>query len=220
VTKLTLPRLNQTGANEWSDVESNDIAIREIINGEISNENIAAGANIARSKLEASAQGTAGVWYTPKVIPGEETTTSLSPALLATPDEIPGVVMPTNGLIAVGYHANFKSSAGEVGVQTSFAGLFLGANQVKQAGVAEKAQAPRENTFARLYSGGTGVSSGGAGVSAISTTGETFGSPAPATGVCYIYAAAGTYAVSVKFWNSAGTCSVKERALWVWTYGF
>lgn len=49
--QITLPKLNQSGANEWADVEDNDKAIRDVVNGELEDDNIAAGANIALSKL-------------------------------------------------------------------------------------------------------------------------------------------------------------------------
>lgn len=51
MSKVVLPRLNQTGANEWADVESNDVALRDIINGGIDNENIKAGAGITGEKI-------------------------------------------------------------------------------------------------------------------------------------------------------------------------
>jgi len=51
MTKVTLPRLNQTGTNEWSDVESNDVALREVVNGQLTNENLEAAAGIVDTKL-------------------------------------------------------------------------------------------------------------------------------------------------------------------------
>jgi len=51
MTKAILPRVNQTGANEWSDVESNDSALAEVINGQLDNENIKKGAGITDEKL-------------------------------------------------------------------------------------------------------------------------------------------------------------------------
>ena len=53
MTDVVLPHLNQTGTNEWSDVEDNDKAIRDVVNGELDNDNLAAGADIALSKLGA-----------------------------------------------------------------------------------------------------------------------------------------------------------------------
>jgi hypothetical protein len=40
MTQVVLPRLNQTGANEWSDVQSNDEALQKVINGELESDNI------------------------------------------------------------------------------------------------------------------------------------------------------------------------------------
>lgn len=48
---VTLPKLSQTGTNEWADVEDNDKALRDEINGNIENINIDAAAAIAHSKL-------------------------------------------------------------------------------------------------------------------------------------------------------------------------
>lgn len=48
---VTLPKLNQSGTNEWADVEDNDKALRDEINGNIENVNIKSSAAIAHSKL-------------------------------------------------------------------------------------------------------------------------------------------------------------------------
>lgn len=57
MSDITLPKLNQTGTNEWADVEDNDKAIRDVVNGNLDNGNIASSAAIAHSKL---ANATAG----------------------------------------------------------------------------------------------------------------------------------------------------------------
>lgn len=54
---VVLPKLNQTGTNEWADVEDNDKALRDEFNGNIENVNIKSTAAIAHSKL---ANATAG----------------------------------------------------------------------------------------------------------------------------------------------------------------
>lgn len=51
MTQVTLPKLNQTGVNEWSDVEDNDNAIITVVNGGLDNSNIAASAGIVDTKL-------------------------------------------------------------------------------------------------------------------------------------------------------------------------
>jgi hypothetical protein len=39
-------------------------------------------------------------------------------------------------------------------------------------------------------------------------------------GGCFVSAAAGTYDISVQFKASSGSVTVKDRKLWVWTFGF
>lgn len=51
MTQLVLPRLNQVGANEWDDVESNDLAIRAVINGGLDNGNLSGAAAITDANL-------------------------------------------------------------------------------------------------------------------------------------------------------------------------
>ncbi len=43
MTLITLPKINQTGANEWLDVQDNDEAIAKVVNGELNSENIVPG---------------------------------------------------------------------------------------------------------------------------------------------------------------------------------
>lgn len=63
MTHISLPKVNQTGANEWADVQDNDEAIARVVNGELDNDNIKVGAEISRSKLEPAAAPV--VWYPP-----------------------------------------------------------------------------------------------------------------------------------------------------------
>ncbi|MGH2939561.1 MAG: phage tail protein [Solirubrobacterales bacterium] len=44
MTHISLPKVNQTGANEWADVQDNDEAIAKVVNGELDSENIIDGA--------------------------------------------------------------------------------------------------------------------------------------------------------------------------------
>lgn len=54
MTKVVLPRLNQTGANEWADVQTNDEAITQVVNGELANENLSGAAGITAANLVAT----------------------------------------------------------------------------------------------------------------------------------------------------------------------
>ena len=51
MTQITLPNQSVTGANLWSQVEGNDQAIVNVVNGSIKNDNIASDAAISASKL-------------------------------------------------------------------------------------------------------------------------------------------------------------------------
>lgn len=51
MTQITLPNTNITGANLWSQVEGNDQAIVTVVNGNITNDNVAAAAAINASKI-------------------------------------------------------------------------------------------------------------------------------------------------------------------------
>lgn len=219
MSKVTLPRLNQTGANEWSDVEANDVALREVINGGLDNENIAPGANIARSKLEASAQGVSGTWYSPKVVATEESTASATFTTLTTADEIPGVVLPANGQIRVGWSGLVKTS----GIGTGRIALFLGSGAVSNyLGTTEYTLGLGGTQFGLIVTTPVvppeGGGSGGVFMRGVETNG-----PLATTGVSIpainIFAAAGTYSVAVKFRATAGTITAKERKLWVEVHG-
>lgn len=223
MTKLTLPRLNQTGANEWADVESNDVAIREVINGELDSENLKTAAGITRAQLVGEAKPVS--WYTPKVIATEEGRTNTAFGTLTTADEISGVVVPENGLILVGYQARWKSSVAGAGRSA----LFLGANQLQKneitAQAAVETSTPAGTNFVSLSSSANGGLEG-------TTAQTTFGTPATTGtlvgvggttgngGMATIWAAAGTYAISVQFKATSGTVTAKERRLWVAVLGY
>lgn len=51
MTKVVLPRLNQTGVNEWADVQTNDEAIATVVNSEITNENLSGAAGITDANI-------------------------------------------------------------------------------------------------------------------------------------------------------------------------
>lgn len=57
MTHIVLPKTNQTGANEWADVEDNDQAIKNVVNGNLGDDNITTGAAIGLAKLAAGSSG-------------------------------------------------------------------------------------------------------------------------------------------------------------------
>src|SRR4051812_17888140 len=111
MAKVSLPRTNQTGLNEWADVEANDNALKEGIN-EIASEQLGSSsvteakiANLAVTNAKLAAAAKPVVWYTPKVTATEQTRESATYGTLTTADEISSVVLPENGLIMVGFTA-------------------------------------------------------------------------------------------------------------------
>jgi hypothetical protein len=51
MTQVSLPNLKQTGANEWEDVEGNDRALRDVINGQLANDNLSGSAGITGANI-------------------------------------------------------------------------------------------------------------------------------------------------------------------------
>lgn len=197
-------------------------AAAEILNaqlkGEITNAKLAG--SITTEKLSQAKL----VWYTPKIIGTEESRTNVAFGTLTTADEITNVVLPENGLIVIGYKANFKSSVSGAGR----AAIFLGANQLKASNTAGSGapvvvEIATESTIFRLLtsSTGTGLVSASPETTDV-TTGMLLGGGMPSNtsnGLAFVYAAAGTYAVSIQFKASSGSITAKERKLWVATLG-
>jgi hypothetical protein len=209
MAKVILPRLNQTGANEWADVQANDEAIATVVNGEISNENIVAGAAIARSKLEAAAQGIGGEWYSPKVIATEESRTNVAYGTLTTADEITAVVVPTNGKVIINYRAKVKNSvesAGRIAV-------FIDGNQLQLAGGGNSEQALIGTGFNTITTNLGTLATANENI-ADATTGQVI-SQAPLE----VFVAAGTHTVGVRYKASSGSITAKERRLLVEVHG-
>jgi hypothetical protein len=69
MSQIVLPKLSQSGTNEWADVEDNDKAIRDVVNGALDNNNLSGSAGITDANLaspnnsayRALLQSTAGV---------------------------------------------------------------------------------------------------------------------------------------------------------------
>lgn len=174
------------------------------------------------------------------IIATEESRTNTAYGLLTTPDRVQNVLLPTDGLICVAYQALWKESVASAGR----AAIFIGANDLKlpnfgsatiNTGTPPSAWiGGTANTYQPLSTIAAGLrcAVGGTGVGGSdSTLGVTTGvalSSAQNTGselvydggVCLIYAAAGTYDISIQFKSTSGSVSAKERKLWVWTINF
>lgn len=223
MTKVVLPKTNQVGANEWNDVEANDAALAETINGQLDNENLKSGAAIDAGKLASNAKPV--TWYTPKVIATEESRTNTAFGTLTTPDEITGVVMPENGLMMIGFMAIVKNSVSGAGNVA----LYLNSTELKGAAATApeivQCQLRNGTEFTTVSTTPIGLT-GNAGGTSFVTTGQVIRARELSEagsmngGVLYAFAAAGTYAVSVRYKSTSGSVTAKERKLWVATLGY
>jgi hypothetical protein len=172
-----------------------------------------------------------------RIIATEQTRENAAYGKLTTPDEVT-VVLAAGGLISVGYQATWKSSSDAGGGAS--AAIFLGSNQLKwlpdnavsptvQAASMPAAGGGHHNSEGLpLTSSSLGLLSGSITPGAYTgdvTTGQIVGAgsftdPTSATAVqvggrCDIFAAAGTYSISVQYKaEAAHTVTAKTRKLW------
>lgn len=160
------------------------------------------------------------------IIAAEESHSSVSYGLLHTPDRVRNVTLPTDGLIIVAYQALVKSDS--VAAQ---AAIFLGPNQVKAANpgfvpggqsALEPGLSPDVYKPLGTFGGGLQMAPANTDTGTAVTTGQIVGGVVGGSngGLCALFAAPGTYDVSIQFRSSSGTVTVKDRKLWVWTVGF
>lgn len=160
------------------------------------------------------------------IIATEESRTNVAYGLMTTPDRVQNIVLPADGLLVVAFQGMWKNSVSTAGR----AAIIVGVNQLKvvtSAGVAPVVTEASGNSVINTY---RPISTNPAGLAAASsataytgdvTTGQAIapgGSEIP--GITYIFAAAGTYDISIQWAATSGSVTVKERKLWVWTMGF
>jgi hypothetical protein len=177
------------------------------------------------------------------IIATTESRSSASYGLLTTPDRVQNVILDTDGLILVAFQATWQESVDGA----AHAAIFLGANQLKYTTVDNASPSAQEASIAGgattvakdmvLASCDFGLKSNdgygspsGATYAGDVTTGQVVGGGRGITtggamqfgrfGACHIFAAAGTYDISVQFKASSGSVTAKNRKLWVWTLGF
>lgn len=187
------------------------------------------GANVRRGKSIIAAESSA--------------LTSTSYGDLSNGPDTVTVVLPTDGIIRVAFAALWRGTHASGSTILGRAAIFVGSNQVKAGGATaapSAVEAILSATGSTTSSGDGLVVTGGRGLagtyfadssaatdSSFVTTGQLVsGTEGAATinnggGFVDIFAAAGTYAVGVKFKANTG-CSlyVKERKLWVEVVGF
>jgi hypothetical protein len=154
-------------------------------------------------------------WYTPSIVAGEQATNSSVYTPLLTPDEVPSVVLPTNGLIMVGYLAKWKSTSAGAGR----AAIHLGSTQIKNTTIAAFQAAETSGTATQVLSSTSFGLNNAEGEAAFTTTGQVLSPGAANGGATLIFAAAGTYNVRVLYKAESGEVKAKERKLWVATLG-
>jgi hypothetical protein len=194
-----------------SSNESQEPKIKTFIeswNGKLDSTNSLEGANLSKGVL--------GRWYAPVEIATEQERESATFGKLATPDEVTGVVLPKNGLIVIGYRAFFKSSVNNAGK----AAIFLGANQLKVWGmgapIVQETSTEGTAEIHPLVSSPNGLATVGTVSTSVVTTGQALSA---FQGLCYVFAEAGTYSVSVQFKATSGKVAAKERVLQVGVIG-
>jgi len=223
-----------------NQLNSNLEAIRTVLNGGVDGVNLSAAVQAAAGLNGASTRRGKSIVAT------EESRTNTEHGLLTTPDRVAGIVLPTDGLIIVGYQAAWKESVNSAARAAIFLKNSVGTdNQLK-------VYANPENTEEAWTGGGAGdiyrflstwhaglfghtgtpaggVTTGlalgaafpGGGNVAYGLAGGTSSVAAPgAGGFCAIVANPGTYDVSVQYKAASGSVTAKDRKLWVWTMGF
>lgn len=176
------------------------------------------------------------------IVATTESRTNTAYGTLTTPDQVPNLVVPSNGLIKVLYQAMWKESVGNAASAT----LFIGSNQIKaqasyggaQPGAQEaKTGGAMTDTYFPLFTIPVGLGTTRLGpYSDDVTTGQAVGfvsGNSASSGIsfevagnavnnfnlaqgggCYIFITPGTYNISVQFKSTSGSLTVKNRKLW------
>lgn len=242
---LQIPQSGQSFGTEGPKVATDLTTIQTWANGNVDSSNVSN--SFAQSAMvNTGTQTVKGA----SNIATSQSTSSTTYTTLTTPDQVTGIVLPTNGLIAVWFQATWQGPA--AGNQN--AAIFLGSNQAQIQGfdsvthgpLTQAALLPADTGAQPLFSywGGLGSSqSASATYGADVTTGQIVGysnvsgqvastlgasnftSGASSTvfqagGPCYMFAAAGTYTVSVQFKTSTGSVTASNRKLWVQALSF
>lgn len=171
-----------------------------------------------KTPSESLSKGNLGRFYAPVTIETESERESATFGKMTLADEIKSVVLPTRGLIAIGYMAKWKSSVAGAGR----AAVFLEANQLKNPQTASAVEVENTGTEYNTLSSSvnTAALASAAGAAAFTTTGNPISaSSGSGGGLAYIFASAGTYNISIQFRATSGKVFAKERTLWVGVIG-
>jgi hypothetical protein len=222
----------QEGVGEVTEANALTTVINEL-NGNLDNSNLKSTAAITSEKFaDADKLGlsvTGAVRRGAVNIAATESTSATTYAAtnLATPDRVQNVVLPTNGKLIITYQALWQNTV----ASNARAAIFIGATQLKVATNGTAAPVVQETTGNSTVNVDTTLSTIPIGLrstaSAVGmtevTTGQAVSYDAGSLfgGSVEVFAAAGTYDISVQFKNAAaGTLTVKNRHLWVETKGY
>jgi hypothetical protein len=216
---LQVPTVGQPDTTEDVKVANNFTTIQTVINGNLDTTNLAPAVSQSAG-VNASGQTVKGA----TIIATSQNTGSASYTTLTTPDQVTGIVLPSPGLLTVAYQATWQESVSGAGR----AAIFIGANQLRTAqanssAVQEATIGGTAGLAVPLFTTGFGMSSPGtnAGYSGDVTTGQIIGSTTGAGGgPVTVFAAAGTYTISVQFKASSGSVTVSNRRLYVLSLSF
>ncbi len=224
-----LPTIGQPNASEDPKTRSALSELQTILTAGVDETNLVV-ALLQKLGLNSGSQVGRGK----SIIATSESRTNVAYGTLTTPDRVTGIVLPTDGLIAVAYQATWQESV----LNAARAAIFIGATQMSKI-FAENASptlpdTPLSGTVGAAvdrplatFSGGlASLTNGGGAYTGDVTTGQAIGSFQGAGvifnngGPVYIFAAAGTYDVSIQFKSSSGSVTAKNRKLWCWSIGF
>lgn len=161
-------------------------------------------------------------------VDGFESTASTVYTTLATPDRVTDIVVPTDGILRIGFRALWYLGA-PFAVNLGFAAIFIDGVQLQKHGAngyqAQEATffgGTTATVFCRLHSSAEGIQTtnnqlGGATIAlpqAVPSTGNVGGE-------LLVRVPAGTYTVEVKYKDVSGThgVGVQSRRLWVVGHG-
>jgi hypothetical protein len=205
-----------------AQLNSNLSAVTAQVNGNLDDTNLA---TALATVLGVSQAGT--VRRGKSIITASESRTNTAYGLMSTPDRVSSVVLPTSGLIAIGYQARWESSVSAAGL----AAIFIGSNQLKAANpssgsspVVQEVQTTGlgANWMTPLVTTtvGLAMSAPSPEYTADVTTGQILGLGNSQGALTYVFAAAGTYDITIQFKATSGSVTVADRKLWVEARGY
>jgi hypothetical protein len=180
-------------------------------------------------------------------VPGAESVSSTTYAKLPTPDQVQNLVLPANGLFVIRFQALWQQSGANVARAAIFIGANQLKSQLDSASVGNTvgtvagvpAGAPTNQPLVSAGPWGI-VSPTNQGNPSDVTTGQAVGVAGNGLITCavelggtletgtfppwgqdiQVFAAAGTYTISVQYKSSAGSVTASGRKLWVQTLAF